>query len=101
MQSERLKILFVENDGRFARTVTDILRSSEKAIEVTNVPTIDAGYAKLADGSFNVILLELPTANATALFQLTSLTTKESRLPVIVFGPMEYDDFVSEVVNSG
>ncbi|MGD0251900.1 MAG: SpoIIE family protein phosphatase [Verrucomicrobiota bacterium] len=100
MESEPLKILFIGNDGPFARTVTDLLRAGG-ATEITTAPTVDAGLALLAANSFDAVLFELPADNATGLSQVTSLTTKAPRLPVLVFGTANDETFSAEVIRNG
>ena len=46
-------------------------------------------------------MFELPMANTAGLFQITLLTAKAPRLPVIVFGPTEDEAFAAEVVHAG
>ncbi len=100
MESESLKILFIGNDGRFARTVTDLLQAGG-AIAVMTAPTVDAGLALLAGNLFHAALFELPADNAVGLSQITSLTTKAPRLPVVVLGMPKDENFSAEVIYSG
>jgi sigma-B regulation protein RsbU (phosphoserine phosphatase) len=71
------------------------------AAEVTVEPTMDAGLAMVATNSFDALLFEVPQANASALFQITSLTTQAPRLPLLVIGPSEDDTYLVEAVFSG
>lgn len=98
MEIESLKILFIGGDDKFARDIAGMLGDKT---ELTTVPSVDAGYAMLATNTFHAILLDLPNANTTALFQITSLTTKAARVPVIVFGPADDGAFPGEVVSTG
>jgi sigma-B regulation protein RsbU (phosphoserine phosphatase) len=95
-----LKILIIGNDERFGRSVTDLLHAGGAA-EVTTVPTVDAGLVLLAANSFQAALFELPAADAAGLAQVTSLTTKAPRLPVLVFGTVNDETFSAEVVRNG
>ena len=70
MESEPLKILFIGNDERFARTVADLLRIGGPA-EIATAPTMEAGLALLAANSFQAVLFEFPAANAAGLSQVT------------------------------
>ena len=101
MELEDLKILFIGRDERFAQTVADWLRNDHRAAEIINVPTPDAGYAMLATNVFHIILFDLPAANAAGLFQVTSLTTKAPRLPLVVFNPTDNEEFSAEVIFNG
>jgi len=100
MEPEPLKILFIRNDERFARTVTDLL-SAGGATEVATATTVDAGLALLAANSFHAALFELPADNAVGLSQVTSLTAKAPRLPVVVLGTANDETFSAEVIYSG
>ena len=100
MESESLKILFIGNDGRLARTVAELLQAGGP-VEVATVPTINAGLALPGASSFHAVLFELPAADAAGLSQVTSLTTKVPRLPVLVFGTANDEIFSAEVIRNG
>jgi sigma-B regulation protein RsbU (phosphoserine phosphatase) len=101
MEFEPLKVLLVGNDKRFAHGVTEMLRGSSGTAKVSTVPTLEAGLAELAAHSYHAILFELPSANAAGLFQVTQLTIKIPRLPVVVFGPANDGVFGAEIVRAG
>ncbi|MGD0744928.1 MAG: SpoIIE family protein phosphatase [Verrucomicrobiota bacterium] len=100
MGSERLKVLLIGNDGRLARTVTDLLHAGEVA-EVTTAPTVDAGLALLASDFFHAVLFELPADDAAGLSQVTLLTTRAPRWPVLVLGAATDEFFSAEVIRNG
>ena len=101
MQTESLKVLLIAGDKRLARAVAGNFRNDRQKPEVATAPTMEAGLPKLATGSFDVVLFELPTANAAGLFQVTSLATKAPALPIVVLGPSEDETFAVEVIRSG
>jgi len=100
MESEPLKILFIGNDERFAHTVANLLQAGG-ATEVASAPTVDAGLALLAANSFHAVLFELPADSAVGLSQVTALTTRAPRLPVVVLGMPKDESFSAEVIYSG
>jgi len=100
METRPLKILLISDDAPFARHVAELLRPTA-AVEVTAEPTTDAALAMLATNVFHTILFGIAQANAAALFQITSLTTKVPTLPVLVIGPSEDVAFLAEAVFSG
>ena len=81
--------------------ISDLLHCAGMEVEVTVEPTADAGLAMVATNNFHAILFEIAHANTAALFQITSLTTKAPRQPVIVIGPSEDEQFLAEAVFSG
>ena len=101
MESEPLNILLIGNDERFARGIADKLRKHCGATEVVTTPTLATGLAELAAHSYHVVLYELPLANAAGLFQVTQLTIKIPRLPVVVLGPVDDGRFGAEIIRSG
>jgi phosphoserine phosphatase RsbU/P len=100
MELEPLKILFIGNDEPFARVVTEMLTATDAATVVAIAATVDAGCTLAANGNFRAILFDLPAANSSGLFQVTSLTTKAAWLPVVVFGPANDETFSAEVVSN-
>jgi sigma-B regulation protein RsbU (phosphoserine phosphatase) len=101
MELEPLKFLFIGGDGHFARNVTEILSAANGANQITVVNSLEAGYAVLATTPFHVLLFDVPELNSTALFHVTSLTTRAARLPLLVFGPGGDEEFSAEVVSNG
>ena len=101
MENSPLKILLISSDAEMAQRVSALLQCATQAVEVTVEPTADAGLAMLATNNFHALLFEIAQANTAALFQITLLTTKSPRLPVIVIGPSEDDQFLAEAVFSG
>ena len=100
MESEPLKILLIGHDGRFVSTVADMLQAGGPT-EVKTAPTVDAGLALLAAVSFDAGLFALPTADSTGLPQITALTAKAPRLPVVVLGTPTNEAFAAEVIYYG
>jgi sigma-B regulation protein RsbU (phosphoserine phosphatase) len=101
MESELLKVLLIAGDGQLAQTVAGKLRDEKHPAEVTTVPALDAGVAKLSASTFDVVLFELPSANAAGLFQVTFLATKAPAVPMVVLGPNQDEAFAVEVVRAG
>jgi sigma-B regulation protein RsbU (phosphoserine phosphatase) len=101
MEVKDLKVLFIGQDGHFAHSVGDLLRAGGHNADMTTVPTVEAGFALLAANAFQVILFELAAANAAGLFQVTSLTVKAPRVAVVVFGPVNDENYSAEVIFNG
>ena len=101
MELSPLKILLISSDKEMAQRVNDLLLCAAKEVAVTVAPTADAGLALVATNNFHAILFEIGQANAAALFQITSLTTKAPQQAVIVIGPTEDENFLAEAVFSG
>jgi PAS domain S-box-containing protein len=101
MEFEPLKVLLVGNDKRFAHDVAEMLRAGGGVTEVATAATLEAGLAELAAHSYHAVLFELPSENAAGLFQVTQLTIKIRRLPIVVFGPGNDRIFGTEIIGAG
>jgi sigma-B regulation protein RsbU (phosphoserine phosphatase) len=101
MQNGHNKFLLISDDEASARRLSDLLLESMRSAEITVEPTMDSGLAMAATNNFDVLLFEVSEANTSALFQITSLTTKAPQLPVVVIGPQEDDAYLAEAVFSG
>lgn len=99
MENEPLNILLISSDESLAQRVGELLRVS--GIHLTVEPSADAGLAMVATKHFSAILFEVPQVNAAALFQITLIATKVARLPVLVIGSDEDEQFLAEAVYSG
>jgi len=97
LQSARAKILLINSDETLSRRIEELL----KPAVVVVAPTVDAGLVLAAADQFHAALFEVPQANAAALFQITFLTTKSARLPVLVIGPDDDENFLAEAIYSG
>ncbi len=91
------KILLIGADEQLSSCIVSLMHPT--AIVVA--PTIDAGLALIEGDAFQAVLFEIPQANTSALFQITRLTTRAARLPVLVLGPNEDDSFFAEVIYGG
>ena len=101
MENSPLKILLISADENFARGVSKLLRPAADEVEVTIEASADAGLAMVATNLFHAIFFEIAQANTAALFQITSLTTKAPRMPVLVLGPNKDEKFLAEAIFSG
>ena len=101
MQNGPHKFLLVSSDAALARRVSELLSAVAVMPEITVEPTTDSALAMVATNNFDVLLFEVPQANTSALFQITSLTTQAPRLPVLVIGPNEDATYLAEAMFSG
>ncbi len=101
MEPELLKVLLIAGDERFASAVAGKLRDEGQPVEIVTVLALDAGLANLANRAFDVVLFELPAANAAGLFQITFFAAKAPALPMVVFGPSHDEAFTVEVIRAG
>ena len=101
MESELLKVLLIAGDGHLAQAVAEKLRQEGQPAEIATERALDAGVTRLSANSFDVVLFELPSANAAGLFQVTFLATKAPGVPMVVLGPSQDEAFAVEVIRAG
>jgi sigma-B regulation protein RsbU (phosphoserine phosphatase) len=101
MENNPHKFLLISGDENSARRISEFLSAAVPAAEIIIEPTMDAGLTMVATTSFDALVFEVPQANASALFQITLLTTQVPRLPVLVIGPGEDEKYLAEAVFSG
>lgn len=93
--------LLISGAEASARHISELLSAAVAEAEVTIEPTTDAGLATVATNNFDALLFDVPQANTSALFQITSLTMQAPRLPLLVIGPNEDEAYLAEAVFSG
>lgn len=101
MDNPSLKILLISGDAALPRQLRELLSAAGRPAELTAEATVDAGMAMLATNVFHVLLFDIPQANASALFQITSLAAQAAQLPMLVLGPAESAEYLAEAVFSG
>jgi sigma-B regulation protein RsbU (phosphoserine phosphatase) len=101
MENSPHKFLLISGDPESARRICGLVAQAMDAAEITVEATTDAGLAMVATNNFDALLFEVQQANTSTLFQITSLTIRAPRLPVLVIGPEENATYLSEAVFSG
>ncbi len=95
-----LKILLISCDEGNSRRISDVVATLGET-DLTIEPSADAGLSMVATNNYSVVLFDVTQPNAAALFQVTLLTTRAARLPVLVIGPVEDENFQAEAIYSG
>lgn len=102
MDSERLKVLVIEHDEAFARAVSGMLEGAKETIaSVTVAGSLGLAVARLAEESFNVIILEFFLPDGAGLLNIAVLRERAPRVPVIVFGAADDEAFALEAMHAG
>ena len=101
MQNGPNRFLLISGRDESSRRIGELLSVAIPAAEITIEPTMDSGLAMVATNNFDALLFDVPQANTSALFQITSLTMQAPRLPVLVIGPNEDATYLAEAVFSG
>jgi len=102
MQQEQLRILLVEDDEAFARTLSGMLeQAQETAGTITVAPSLDSALAQLSRLSFDVVILEFFLQDGAGLPNIAVLKAAAPHVPVIVVGAEDDEAIAVEAVHAG
>jgi phosphoserine phosphatase RsbU/P len=102
MEPNLLKILLIEHEADFARLIKGVLADSLGAVfEVTPTSTIEDGLSRLAEGGFDLVLIDLTLPDGAGLANIKRLEAEAPRVPVIVLGHVNDEAVALEAVHEG
>jgi sigma-B regulation protein RsbU (phosphoserine phosphatase) len=102
MQQERLKILLIEHDTGFTRTVSDMLgQTRELGAEMSSAPGLKAGLSVLARDNFDLVVLDVCVPDGAGLANVSLIKAEAPELPVIVAGDLDNETVAVEAVQAG
>jgi phosphoserine phosphatase RsbU/P len=102
IRRQRLRVLLIEHDDAFARTVGEILdQAREKIGSVVAVKSLRAAAACLAEEEFGVILLEFFLPDGAGLANIEVLQATAPNTPIIVVGAADDEAIALEAVHAG
>jgi sigma-B regulation protein RsbU (phosphoserine phosphatase) len=102
MPEETLKILLLEHDSGFARSVSDMLgQARDLSAEVLSTADLHAGLSALTGDRFDVVLLDISLPDGAGLANVALLQAQAPQLPVIVAGDSDQQELALEVVQAG
>jgi sigma-B regulation protein RsbU (phosphoserine phosphatase) len=102
MEPYLLKILLIEHEADFARLIKGVLEEAKGALfELTSVAKIEEGLARLAEGGFDLVLIDLSLPDGAGLANIKRLEADAPRVPVIVLGHVSDETVAIEAVHEG
>src|SRR5438477_1130856 len=102
MPQERLKILLIEHDSGFARTVGDMLgQSPELGTEMRSASGLKAGLSALARDVFDLVMLDVCVPDGAGLANVSLIKAEAPEIPVIVAGDLDNETVAVEAVQAG
>jgi sigma-B regulation protein RsbU (phosphoserine phosphatase) len=102
MSEDRLKILLIEHDAGFARSLGDMLgQARDLSTELSSAPDLHAGYGILTRDDFDVVLLDVSLPDGAGLANISLLKAKAPRLPIIAAGDADNEIVAVEAVQAG
>lgn len=102
MSEDRLKILLIEHDAGFARSLGDMLgQARDLSTELSSAADLHAGYGVLTRDDFDVVLLDVSLPDGAGLANISLLKAKAPRLPIIAAGDADNETVAVEAVQAG
>lgn len=102
MSEDRLKVLLIEHDAGFARSVGDMLgQVRELAADVHSAPGLKVGLSVLNESRFDVVVLDVSVPDGAGLANVSLIKAEAPQLPVIVAGDLDDERVALEAVHAG
>jgi PAS domain S-box-containing protein len=100
--ADRLKVLLIEHDPGFARTVGDMLgKARDLSADVRSAPDLRSGLSVLTGDTFDVVVLDVCVPDGAGLGNVTLLKAEAPQLPIIVAGDLDDETVAVEAVHAG
>jgi sigma-B regulation protein RsbU (phosphoserine phosphatase) len=102
MSQDRLKVLLIEHDAGFARTVRDMIgQSRELDADLHSAPDLKVGLSALTEDQFDVVVLDVSVPDGAGLANVSLIKAEAPRLPIIVAGNLDDERVALEAVHAG
>ncbi len=97
-----MRILLFEDNPADTRYIQEILTEAGLIdLDLRCVESLSTGLECLAEGEFDVILLDLGLPDSQGLDTFTRVCTQAPRLPIIVFSGLDDEEIAVNAVSSG
>src|SRR6266850_165448 len=102
MAQERLKVLLIEHDAGFTRTVSEMLgQARDLAAEMRSTSNLNSGLSELTGNNFDVVLIDVCVPDGAGLANVSLIRAEAPKLPIIVAGDSDDERVALEVVHAG
>jgi diguanylate cyclase (GGDEF)-like protein len=102
MAASSLRLLLVEDDPAYAELTRAMLRTtSDVTITMDHTTSVHAAVEKLADASYDIVLLDLGLPDAVELEALSSLVGAAPDLPLVIVTGTENEGLALQAVKGG
>ncbi len=102
MEANRFKILLIEDEAEFASQMKSLLEQAKGDVfELVSADHLDAGLVRLAEGGFDLVLIDLSLADGAGLANIARIQAEGLRVPIIVLGHVDDEKIAIEAVHEG
>ena len=101
MSQDRLKILLIEHDAGFDRSVSQMLeQAGDLFADLRSAPDLNSGLAALAKTDFDVVLFDVCVPDGAGLANVALIRAGAPTLPIIVAGDSDDETIALEAVQA-
>lgn len=102
MEANPFKILLIEDETEFASRIKSMLKQAKGAVfELFFADHLDAGLIRLAEGGFDIVLIDLSLPDGAGLANIARIQAEVLRVPIIVLGHVDDEKVAIEAVHEG
>src|ERR1043165_2090417 len=102
MSQNRLKVLLIEHDAGFARTVRDMIgQARDLGADLHSAPDLKLGLSALTEDHFDVVVLDVSVPDGAGLANVSLIKAEAPKLPIIVAGNLDDERVALEAVHAG
>src|SRR5580704_13780437 len=102
MEASSFKVLLIEDEADFTRRMQQMLAEARGAVyELVTCDQLERGLLLLAEGGFDVVLLNLTLQDGAGLANIKRAQDVAPRVPVIVTGHVDDETVALEAVHEG
>ncbi len=102
MKSEKISILYIEDNEGDIRLLKDLLHNARDGkYEITTTVTLKGGLAQLADNQFDVVLTDLKLPDSDGVNTITRIQEQEPSIPIVVISAQDCEEIALQVVQRG
>ena len=102
MEGETINLLLIEDVSKFARLIQEMLASASRVkIHAEWKASLAEGLDRLADGKFDVVLLDLSLSGCKGLDSFSKARSRAPHVPIIVLSSMDDENDAVRAVHEG
>ena len=102
MKSDRLRVLLIEDNPIDTQVIREYLaRAEEVQIELEHVERLSTALARLPDGNFDCVLLDLNLPDSSGLETLARIHERNPDVPMLVLTGLSPREFGLQAVKAG
>jgi len=102
MTQEKLKVLLIEHDGRFARYVGEMLgQARDLSADVLAAADLSGALTALGRNHFDIVVMDVSLPDGAGLANLSLVRARAPKLPIIVAGDSDDETIALEAVHAG